>query len=84
MLNEATCTDADAERAMFAAVNERLDVALACVTMDTPEPLRNELSLLTRWAQGPVSREELKQIHARAGELLEKVAHWPIGKAVLA
>lgn len=76
------CTEAEADAAMAAATNERLDIALACVTLDTPEALRNELNLLTRWAQGPVSRGELKQIHERAGALVEKVSHHPVRFAV--
>lgn len=78
------CTEAQADAAMAAATNERLDIALACVTLDTPASLRNELHILTRWAQGPVSRQELKQIHERAGALVEKVSHWPSVRVAVA
>lgn len=75
---EATeCTEEQADAAMLAATQERLDAATLIATIETPDRLRSELRLLTVWLQGGVGRNELRQIHARAGQLIEDLSHLP-------
>ncbi len=78
------CTEAEAEAALFAATEERLDVATMIATIDTPEPLLAELKLLTQWLQGPTSRLELRQIHQRAGVLVEALTHAGVPRMAVA
>lgn len=78
------CTDEQADAAMCAATQERLDVATMIATIDTPEPLLAELKLLTQWLQGPTSRLELRQIHERAGVLVEALTHAGVPRMAVA